>query len=135
MIDTRIAEWKYLISFEELDNLLVIGNNIPPVGLVNGLLSIAKKIFIACPKKHYIKDYYNDNVRLKQNVVFMPQEGDINNLPFAESSLQAITIIDAPYSAESLFKYCQKALSQNGQLIFLLKQKKFVQKFETLIRI
>jgi thiamine kinase-like enzyme len=131
MIDTRIAEWKHLISFGELDNLLVIGNNIPPVGLVNGLLSIAKKIFIACPKKYYIKDYYNDNVKLKHNVVFMPQEDDINNLPFAESSLQAITVIDAPYSAESLFKYCQKALSQNGQLIFLLKHKKFVQQLST----
>ncbi len=131
MIDIRIAEWKHLISFGELDNLLIIGNNIPPVGLISGLSSTAKKIFIAYPKKHYIKDYYNDNAKLKHNVVFMPQEDNINNLPFAESSLQAITIIDAPYKIESLLKYCQKALSPNGYVIFFLKHKNFVQKLLT----
>jgi thiamine kinase-like enzyme len=131
MIDTRIAEWKHLISFGELDNLLIMGNNIPPVGLISGLSSIAKKIFIACQKKHYIKDYYNDNEKLKHNVVLMPQEDDINNLPFAESSLQAITIINAPYKIESLLRFCHKTLSQNGYVIFILKHKNFMQKLLT----
>jgi thiamine kinase-like enzyme len=129
MIDSRIAEWKHLISSGKLDSFLIIGNDIPPAGLINGLSSIAKKIFVACPKERHKKNHYNDE--LKQNVIFIPLNDDINNLPFAESSLQAITIINAPYKIESLLKYCQKALSPKGQLIFLLKQKNFVQKLLT----
>jgi hypothetical protein len=129
MIDTRIAEWKHLISSGKLDSLLIIGNDIPPAGLINGLSAIAKEIFVVCSKERHRKNHHNDE--LKHNVTFVSPVDDINKLPFAESSLQAIAIINAPYKIESLFKYCQKALSPKGQLIFLFKQKNFVRNLST----
>jgi len=120
MLDTRISEWKYLISLKELKNILMLG--IPSIQLLKGLSTLKSKIYIIFSSEDFINtefEYMKKEIELKIELVQLKKN---DTFPFLDESIDLIIITNS-FEIDKTLSECERVLVPGGHIVIFAQNK------------